>query len=204
MTADNPTVFVVDDDDSVLRSIARVLRLASYAVETFSSPPEFLKRPRFEGTGCLILDLQMPEMSGLELQRQAQEGGSTLPVIFLSGQGDIPAAVQAVKAGAMEFLEKPFASEKLLQVVESAMTWHRQLLSESRTKAQAQARFDRLTPREREVCVRVGRGLLNKQIAFELGSSEKTIKLHRARVMRKLDVSSVAELVDLLRSIGAK
>ena len=204
MAADSPTVFVIDDDVSILRSVSRVLRLADYTVEVFTSPPQFLRRAPYEGPGCVIVDLQMPEMSGLELQQAARANGSTLPVIFLSGQGDIQTAVKAVKAGAVEFLEKPFVTDKLLEAVGSALTAHRKLLEEGKTKAYYESRFQRLTPREREVCLRVGRGLLNKQIAFELGASEKTIKLHRARVMRKLGIGSVAELVDLLRTIGEK
>ena len=204
MHDDQPTVFVVDDDESLLRSVSRLLRLADHAVEVFNSPAVYLQREPYKGIGCIIVDLQMPGMSGLELQQALRTSGSTLPVIFLSGQGDIQTAVRALKAGAVEFLEKPFASDKLLQAVDSALAVHRKALVEGRTKAYFEGRFDRLTPREREVCLRVGRGLLNKQIAFELGASEKTIKLHRARVMRKLAINSVAELVDLLRTIGVK
>lgn len=197
-------VFVVDDDPSVLRALDRTLRASGLTVEVFSSPDAFLARPRYRGPACLITDLRMPGMSGLELQQILNHSGYKLPVIFISGHGDIPTTVRAVKAGAVDFLTKPFVRDQLLASVESAIRYHRGVLAEEQLLEERRARFGLLTPREQEVCLLVGRGLLNKQIAAELGAAEKTIKVHRARVMSKLGVGSVAQLVDLLREIGAR
>ena len=197
-------LFVVDDDPSVLNSLSRMLRILGHDVEAFASPRQFLQRPRHPGPACLISDLQMPEMSGLEFQQALLAEGHTLPIIFLTGHGDIPTTVKALKAGAVDFLTKPVASEKLLGSVNTAIQGHRARLQQMDALQDLQRRFDRLTPREKQVCVRVGRGLLNKQIAYELSTAEKTVKLHRSRVMKKMQISSVAELVDLLRALGTR
>jgi FixJ family two-component response regulator len=197
-------VFAVDDDASVLRALDRMLRVSGYAVEVFPSARQFLERPRHDGPACLITDLRMPGMSGLDLQQALIGSGYNVPIIFLTAHGDIPSTVQAVKAGAVDFLTKPFARETLLASVNAAIEYHRGAIAQEEAVRRCRARFALLTPREQEVCVLVGRGLLNKQIAAELGTAEKTVKVHRARVMAKLAVGSVAELVDLLREIGAR
>ena len=207
MTESAPMVFVVDDDPSMLRALERMLRTSGHSAEVYASPGAFLARPRYPGPACLITDLRMPGMSGLELQQALLASGYRIPIIFISGHGDIPTtvkAVKAVKAGAVDFLPKPFAREELLASVESALRYHREALAEQAANDERRSKFALLTPREQEVCVLVGRGLLNKQIAAELGAAEKTIKVHRARVMAKLAVGSVAELVDLLREIGER
>jgi RNA polymerase sigma factor (sigma-70 family) len=190
-----PTVFLVDDDPSVLRALARLMRSAGYAVQTFASPKEFLEHRAESGPGCIVVDLCMPEMSGLELQDVVARSREPLPVIFLTGQGDIPTTVQAMKAGAMDFLTKPVDDRALLDVIARALAREIELRAALADQKAIESRFDSLTPREREVCVLVAQGLMNKEIAFQLGTSEKTIKVHRARVMEKLAVGSVAELV---------
>ncbi|MBS1872027.1 MAG: response regulator transcription factor [Acidobacteria bacterium] len=200
MTESAPMVFVVDDDPSMLRALERMLRTSGHSAEVYASPGAFLARPRYPGPACLITDLRMPGMSGLELQQALLASGYRIPIIFISGHGDIPTTVKAVKA----VLPKPFAREELLASVESALRYHREALAEQAANDERRSKFALLTPREQEVCVLVGRGLLNKQIAAELGAAEKTIKVHRARVMAKLAVGSVAELVDLLREIGER
>lgn len=204
MTESAPMVFVVDDDPSMLRALERMLRTSGHSAEVYASPGAFLARPRYPGPACLITDLRMPGMSGLELQQALLASGYRIPIIFISGHGDIPTTVKAVKAGAVDFLTKPFAREELLASVESALRYHREALAEQAANDERRSKFALLTPREQEVCVLVGRGLLNKQIAAELGAAEKTIKVHWARVMAKLAVGSVAELVDLLREIGER
>jgi len=192
------TVFVVDDDASVLRGLSRLIRSAGFAVEIFARADEFLEHPANGGPGCVLIDLRMPGMNGLELQDAIAAAEHPLPVIFISGDGDIPTTVKAMKAGAVDFLTKPFDEEQLLDAVRRALARAAELGAQHRERAQCQARYDELTPREREVCHLVARGLLNKQIAFELGTTEKTIKVHRARVMNKLGVNSVADLVRIV------
>lgn len=193
----SPTVFVVDDDPDVLKGLARVLRSAGLAVTTFSSPSEFLEQHDARAAGCLVLDVAMPGLNGLELQEVLRARGIWIPIIFLTGRGDIPMSVQAMKGGAVDFLTKPVDDERLLKAVGAALT-------QDRTERQSRAELDdikerlaKLTPREREVLNHVVTGQLNKQIALDLGTVEKTIKVHRARVMEKMKVNSVAELVRL-------
>jgi FixJ family two-component response regulator len=195
------TVFLVDDDSSVLKATRRALKVAGYEVEVFSSALEFLERPKPDGLGCLIVDLRMPGMNGLELQETLLRRDYDLPLIFLSGDGDVPSAVRAMRAGAVDFLTKPYVTKELLDVLEKAIAKHREFLEGQKTLLQLRERFRALTPREQEVCVLVGQGLLNKQVAAELGTAEKTVKIHRARVMQKLHVSSVAELVRVLEKL---
>ena len=171
-------------------------------VEAFASAREFLARERDDGPGCLVLDLRMPEMTGLELQDALERAGYAIPVVFVSGHGDIPASVKAMKAGAIDFLTKPVQNRDLLQAVERALARDRAARAARAERDAARARMARLTPRERQVCALVATGLLNKQIAAELGTGEKNIKLHRAHVMEKLGVSSVAELVRLVDRAG--
>jgi FixJ family two-component response regulator len=192
------TVFVVDDDPSVLRALERLLRSAGYAVEAHASPREFLERAPAERPGCVVVDLRMPEVNGLELQQGLEERGCPLPLVFLSGQADVGSSVRAMKAGAIDFLSKPCEDEVLIAAVERAIDRDAQARAARQAQEELRERFEALTPREREVCLGVARGLLNKQIAAELGAAEKTIKKHRGRVMEKLGVESVADLVRLV------
>jgi len=198
----SPIVFVVDDDLDVLKSLARVLRSAGLEVATFSSPSEFLEQHVPRAAGCLVLDVAMPGLNGLELQAALTAKGSAIPIIFLTGRGDISMSVQAMKGGAVDFLTKPVDDEDLLKVVAAALEKNR-IERQSRAELDdIQERLATLTPREREVLTHVVSGQLNKQIANDLGTVEKTIKVHRARVMKKMKVNSVAELVRLTERLG--
>ncbi len=198
----SPIVFMVDDDPDVLKSLARVLRSAGLAVTTFSSPSEFLEQHDPRAAGCLVLDVAMPGLNGLELQQALTAKGSAIPTIFLTGRGDIPMSVQAMKGGAVDFLTKPIHDEDLLKAVHAALEKNR-IERQSRAELdEIQQRLATLTPREREVLTHVVSGQLNKQIANDLGTVEKTIKVHRARVMEKMKVNSVAELVRLTERLG--
>ena len=202
MTPSPATVFLVDDDPSVLRAIGRLVRSAGWNVATFGSAQEFLDRPNPDAPGCLVLDLSMPGLNGLELQQALARAGHRLPIIFLTGHGDIPMSVRAMKSGAMDFLSKPCVDEELLSAIRLALSRDQQLRRE-RAEVQALAeRIATLTPREHEVMLGVVAGQLNKQIAADLGTVEKTIKVHRARVMEKLRVTSVADLVRLTERAG--
>ena len=191
-------VFAVDDDPLVLRAIERMLRSHSIGVEGFTSPEAFLARPVFDGVGCVLLDLKMPGMTGLDVQKAMIGKGISMPIIFLSAQSDIPSTVRAMRGGAVDFLEKPVDEDQLLAALERARAECVSMRVQHQRQRDAEARLARLTKREREVCNLVAAGLLNKQIAHELGMSEKTVKVHRGRVTRKLDVDSVAALVRLL------
>jgi FixJ family two-component response regulator len=192
------TVYVVDDDRGFLRSMQRLLRAAGHVVQTFTSAREFLATPRNGAPECLLLDLRMPGVSGVELQDQLIAAGDLLPIVFLSGHADFQAGVRAMKAGAVDFLAKPFTESELLAAVAGALEKDRSQRQHRTVREEARERLARLTPRERQVCDLVASGLLNKQIAAELGAAEKTIKCHRGRVMEKLAVGSVAELVRLV------
>lgn len=191
-------VFVVDDDASMRRSLDRLLRSLGYGVETFASARAFLDRPPMQGIACLVLDLRMPEVDGLDLQARLAARGDDLPVIFVTGHGDVPSSVRAMKAGAFDFLTKPFDESVLRAAIERALDWHAEVRASRASLDALRARFVTLTPREREVCEQVADGWLNKQVADRLGTSEKTVKVHRARVMEKLGVRSVAELVRIV------
>ena len=191
---DELRVFVVDDDAGVLRALERLLRANGFPVETFNAPAEFLRRPYYDGLACLMLDLWMPDLSGLDVQSTLNEGGLSMPIVFLSARSDVPSTARAMREGAVDFLVKPVDERELLNALARAKTWALNV----RERRIAAARLARLTRREREVCDFVVRGLLNKQIASEMGTSEKTVKVHRGRVMRKLEVESVAALVRLL------
>jgi len=202
MSDTNPTVFVVDDDPPVLKAIGRVLRSTGLNVVTFESSREFLNDYDAGVTGCLLLDLSMPDLNGLELQQALADRGGTTPIIFLSGHGDVPSSVRAMKRGACDFLTKPADERELIEAVQTAIEKDRAARSERRELAGIQSRLDSLTPREREVLEHVVSGQLNKQIAADLGTVEKTIKVHRARVMEKMGVESLAELVQLAQRAG--
>jgi len=189
------TVFVIDDDTSVRQGLIRLLRSEGWTAEAFESAQEFLNRPAHDDVGCILLDLCMPGMSGPELQDLLHERHIHLPIVFLTGQGDIPSSVTAMKKGAVDFLLKPIDSTALLQVLEEAINQHASCLEKDHDLAKIDARLTRLSAREREVLEQVLTGRLNKQIASVLGIAEKTVKVHRGRVMEKMEVRSVAELV---------
>src|SRR6266568_7334555 len=193
----SPTVFVVDDYAPIRRALLRLLRAAGFAVLAFASPQEFLAEYDPRTPGCLVLDLDMPSVNGLELQRILATKGSVLPIIFLSGHGDVPKSVQAMKHGASDFLTKPVNDEDLLAVIRVAIEKDRALRREEAELSEIRLRLATLTPREREVLEHVVTGKLNKQIAADLGTVQQTVKVHRARVMQKMRVQSVAELVRL-------
>jgi FixJ family two-component response regulator len=196
------TVFIVDDDPAVLKGLARLLRSARLDVLAFGSPQEFLERHDPHAPGCLVLDLAMPGLNGLELQAALMAKGSTLPIIFLTGNGDIPTSVQAMKRGALDFLTKPVNDDDLLKAVQVALEKNRIARQTRAELDDIQTRLDSLTPREREVLTHVVSGQLNKQAAADLGTVEKTVKVHRARVMEKMKVQSLAELVRLAERVG--
>jgi FixJ family two-component response regulator len=197
-----PTVFVVDDYARVRSSISRLLRAAGFVVAAFASADAFLAQYDPSVFGCLVLDLAMPALNGLELQRILAEAGSLLPIIFLTGQGDIPKSVQAMKQGASDFLAKPVNDEDLLAAVRVAIEKGSVLRKEQAQLSEIRTRLATLTPREREVLEYVVAGKLNKQIAGDLGTVEQTIKVHRAHLMQKMRVHSVAELVRLTERCG--
>jgi FixJ family two-component response regulator len=202
MVTEQPVVFVVDDDPAVLRAIERLLRAHGFHVRPFSSPGMFLRAISPSMSGCVLLDLSLPEVTGLDVQKQLLAAGNLQPIVFLSGYGTIRASVQAMKAGAIDFIEKPFEDSLLLATVERAIERdHGQRARRVESDVYA-ARLGLLTPRERQVLGHVIAGRLNKQIAARLGTAEKTIKVHRARVMYKMSVRSVAELTRVADFIG--
>jgi len=190
-----PVVYVVDDDLSVLKSLRRLLAVCGFRVETFSSAREFLQNYLDDVPGCLVLDICLPGLNGLELQRTLAEEGHALPIIFITGHGDIPTSVRAMKAGAVDFLPKPFTDKALIDSIEQALDKSRCDNAVRSELAGIRKRLATLTPRETEVLKYVVTGKLNKQIAADLGIAEKTVKVHRGRVMQKLQARSVAELV---------
>jgi FixJ family two-component response regulator len=197
-------VFIIDDDPSVLRALERLLKSCGFRVDVFTSPTAFLERqPYTEGPGCLLLDLRMPGLSGLDLQQIMGQQRISMPIVFLSAQADVPSAARAMREGAVDFLVKPVDEPQLVESITRATALAIDLWRRSRTEQETEKRLARLTTRERQVCELVARGLLNKQIAYELGTSEKTVKVHRGRVMRKLEVESVAALVRLLSNLSS-
>ena len=199
-----PTIFVVDDDPAALTGLSRLLRSAGFAVATFSSPREFLDRHDPGAPGCLVLDVAMPELDGLELQQVLAAGGHAPSIVFLTGHGDIPKSVRAMKAGAVDFLTKPVQDADLLEAVRAAIEEDRLQRQARADAAEIAQRLATLTPREREVLEHVIAGQLNKQAAADLGIGEKTIKVHRGRIMKKMKVRSVAELVRLAERAGIR
>jgi FixJ family two-component response regulator len=197
-----PTVFVVDDDVSFRRSLERLVRLAGFKVQTFGSARNFLASGPAAAPSCLVSDVRMPGLSGLDLQRELARAGWQIPIIFITGHGDIPMSVQAMKAGAVEFLTKPFRESELLDAIEQALARDHAARAERAKLATVRARYQSLTPREREVMMHVVSGMLNKQIAGRLNTVEKTIKFHRAHIMDKMAAGSLAELVRLAEDLG--
>lgn len=202
MRETGPTIFVVDDDAAVRRSLTRLLRSAGWNTEAFASADDLLERAPAAEPGCVLLDVQMPGMNGLELHQRMAEAGIWLPVVFLTGKGDIPMSVQAMKHGAVDFLVKPVEEDVLFQALHQAIKRQTAEAASRRNRDGIMARLSLLSEREREVLEQVLKGRLNKQIAYELGIAEKTVKAHRGRVMEKMEAGTVAELVHMCDSIG--
>ena len=202
MTDTEALVFVVDDDASLRTSLQDLLESVGLRVAACASAQDFLRRPRPEGPSCMVLDVRLPGLSGLELQQELAKGDLAMPIIFITGHGDIPMSVQAMKAGAVDFLSKPFRDQDLLDAVHQALARDRQARAQRAERAALRRRFEALTPRQRDVMARMVVGLLNKQIAGELGTSEATVKTHRKQVMAKMRAESLADLIRFADQLG--
>jgi FixJ family two-component response regulator len=195
-------IAIVDDDPSVREGLSSLIRSAGLQVETFASAQEFLSRRDADAPSCLVLDMQMPGLSGLDLQKRMAKAGVEIPIVFLTGHGNIPASVQAMKAGAVEFLTKPFDDQELLRAIQEAVERDRRSRQQHAEMRELRNRYESLTAREQEVMQQVISGLLNKQIAAELNITEFTVKIHRAHVMRKMQADSLADLVRMAENLG--
>ncbi len=202
MDNETPTVFVIDDDPAVCRALSRLLITAGYGVRAFESAESFLADRDSEAPGCLLLDVCLPGLDGMQLQRSLLSSPCPRPIVFLTGTGDIQTSVSAMKAGAVDFLTKPIDGKRLVEAIDKALRWDAERRLEFAIRSTIQRRFDKLTLRERQVMDQMTRGRLNKVIAAELGIGEKTVKVHRARLLQKMGVRSVAELVPLAARIG--
>jgi len=200
--ASTATVYVVDDDDGMRRALSLLLNTVGYKTAAYASPKEFLDKFRPDAPGCLVLDIRMPGMSGLELQQHLNRTGSMLPVIFITGHGDVPMAVQAMKEGAFEFVQKPFRDQDLLDRINHALELDKENRNSLALRADVSQRVESLTPREKQVMDMVVDGAANKVIAIDLGLSERTVEIHRAKVMEKMGARSVAHLVKLQLSLS--
>jgi len=200
----SPTVYVVDDDDGMRRALDALLSTVGFDTAVYSRPTEFLSNFKIDSPGCLVLDIRMPDMSGLELQQQLNRMGSMLPIIFITGHGDVPMAVQAMKEGAFEFIQKPFRDQDLLDRVNHALKQDAENRSTVARRAEVLHRLECLTPRERQVMDMIVEGAANKVIAIDLDLSERTVEIHRAKVMEKMGARSVAHLVKLHMALTDK
>lgn len=201
MNEAGPMVYIVDDDSLFRRSTERLIRTAGLNVLPFASARDFLKSPRPEGPACLVLDVRMPGLSGMDLQHEMTQLGVQIPIIFITGHGSIPMSVRAMKAGAIEFLTKPFRSRDLLEAVRAALERHRSAIQKQSERRELRERYERLTPRERQVMALVADGLLNKQAAGKLSTTEATIKFHRAHIMQKMRAQSLADLIRMAEKL---
>jgi len=202
VTSERSTVLVIDDDASVREALSDLFQSVGLGVEVFSSAQEFLKNKRPEGPGCLVLDVRLPGKSGLDFQHELNAANINLPIVFLTGHGDIPMSVRAMKAGAVEFLTKPFREQDLLDAVQTALERARVNHEDEKLLATLRQRFASLTPREQAILALVAAGRRNKQIAFEIGTSEVTVKVHRTNLMRKMQASSLADLITIATKLG--
>ena len=198
MTTQTGTVFVVDDDEAVRDSLSLLMEAESLSVECFSSPIEFLERCPDDRPGCLLLDVRMPQMSGLELRDELQKRGSMMPIVFITGHGDVPMAVHAMQEGAIDFIQKPFRDQDLIDRIHQGIVQDRRIRQSLSDRKAITERIGSLTPRERQVMQEVVDGKANKVIAFELGLSERTVEIHRSRVMSKMGAESLAQLVRMV------
>lgn len=201
-TVSESKVFIIDDDPSVRKSLVRLITSVGLAVQAYPSAQDFLDNQLHEGPQCLVLDIRMPGLSGLDLQKELQQQQRMIPIIFITGHADVPMSVRAMKAGAVDFLEKPFNDQELVDAIHKALTQDQQAKIEQSKISELKERAASLTPRENETFGLVVRGLLNKQIAHDLGTSEKTVKVHRARVMKKMKADSLAGLVLMAQELG--
>jgi FixJ family two-component response regulator len=199
-----PIVFVVDDDNLFRRSTERLIRVAGWNVQSFASASDFLKNPRPEGPACLVLDVHMPGLSGMDLQQELARMGLDIPIIFITGRGDIPMSVRAMKAGATEFLAKPFRGPVLIDAIRAAIEKDRSAREKRSEIRDFRERYNQLTPREREVMALIAEGLLNKQVAGKLKTTEATVKFHRAHIMKKMGVDSLVSLIRMTEKLGVK
>jgi FixJ family two-component response regulator len=197
MTEETPTVFIIDDDPSARKGLSRLVRAAGMSVEVYGSALEFLERKHYDGYGCILLDVKMPGLSGLELQEELAKADYSLPIIFISGHADVPETARAMKKGALDFLTKPVDRDHLLESINESLAIDRENRKAHLEKTEVRERLATLSPREYEVLTFVVAGMLNKQIAYELEIAEETVKIHRGRMMRKMKADSVAELVRL-------
>lgn len=202
MTSFDATVFIVDDDPLIRDALKQLIKSVGLGAQTFSSAQEFLEQDLPEIPSCLILDIRMPRLSGFDLQDELAKRGLTIPIIFVTGHGSVPLSVRAMKGGAVDFIQKPFEDQELLDAIHHAIEKDRQTSMKQAEIREIERRVESLTPRENEVLVLVAAGMLNKQIAYDLGMSENTVKTHRARIMRKMKVESLAELVRLTEKAG--
>ena len=204
MTATDRIVFVVDDDAGVREALSSLIRSVGLRVETFATAQEFLRNPRPDTAACLVLDVRLPGLSGLDLQRELAGAGETIPIVFITGHGDVPMTVQAMKAGAVEFLTKPFTNDVLLDAIGGALERSRTAVRQESEMRVLRSSYASLTPREREVMALVVSGLLNKQVGGELGISEITVKAHRGQMMRKMKADSLPELVTMAARLALR